>query len=51
MKIISVAKIDKKNYPVWNTQNCNYSCDYKFLLNDGLSLLMSKLSFDSNKFL
>ena len=39
IKIISVAKLDKRNYPIWNTQNSNNSCGYKFLLNDGLSLL------------
>ena len=43
IKIISVAKLDKRNYPVWNTQNSNNSCQYKFLLSDGLSLLMNKL--------
>ena len=51
IKIISVAKLDKRNYPIWNTQNSNNSCEYKFLLSDGLSLLMNKLSFNSNKYL
>ena len=51
MKIISVAKLDKRNYPIWNTQNSNNSCKYKFLLSDGLSRLMSKLSFNFNKYL
>ena len=41
----------KRNYPIWNTQNSNNSCKYKFLLSDGLSLLMNKLSFNSNKYL
>ena len=27
------------------------SCEYKFLLSDGLSFLMNKLSFNSNKYL
>ena len=36
---------------MWNTQNSNNSCEYKFLLSDGLSLLMNKLSFNSNKYL
>ena len=43
---ISVAKLDKRNYPIWNTQNSNNSCDYKFLLGDGLSLLVNELSFN-----
>ena len=51
IKIISVAKLDKKNYPIWNTQNSNNSCDYKLLLSDGLFLLMNKVSFNSNKYL
>ena len=51
IKIISVAKLHKRNYPIWNTQNSNNSCEYKFLLSDGLSLLMNKLSFNSNKYL
>ena len=51
IKIISVAKLDKRNYPIWNTQNSNNSCEYKFLLSDGLSLLMNKLSFNSSKYL
>ena len=51
IKIISVAKFDKRNYPIWNTQNSNNSCKYKFLLSDGLSRLMNKLSFNSNKYL
>ena len=50
MKIISVAKLHKRNYSIWNTQNSNNSCEYKFLLSDGLSLLMNKL-FNSNKYL
>ena len=25
IKIISVAKLDKRNYPIWNTQNNNNS--------------------------
>ena len=48
---MSVAKLDKRNYPIWNTQNSNNSCEYKFLLSDGLSLLLNKLSFNSNKYL
>ena len=32
IKIISVAKLDKINYPIWNPQNSNNSCEYKFLL-------------------
>ena len=32
IKIISVAKLDKRNYPIWNTQNSNNFCEYKFLL-------------------
>ena len=51
IKIISVAKLDKRNYPIWNTQNSSSSCECKFLLSDGLSLLMNKLSFNSNKYL
>ena len=51
IKIISVEKLDKRNYPLWNTQNSNNSCEYKFLLNDGLSLLMNKLCFTSNNYL
>ena len=47
IKIISVAKFDKRNYPIWNTQNSNNSCKYKFLLSDGLSFLMNKLFFIS----
>ena len=50
-KIITLAKLDKRNYPIWNTQNSDNSCEYKFLLSDGLSLLMKKLSFNSNKYL
>ena len=49
--MLSVAKLDKRNYPIRNTQNSNNSCEYKFLLSDGLSLLMNKLSFNSNKYL
>ena len=51
IKIISVVKLNKINYPIWNTQNGNNSCEYKFLLGDGLSVLMNKLSFNSNKYL
>ena len=51
IKIISIAKLDKSNYPIWNAQNSNNSCKYKFLLSDDLSLLMDKLSFNSNKYL
>ena len=51
IKIISVAKLDPRNYPIWNTQNSNNSCEYKFLLSDGVSLLINKLSFNSNKYL
>ena len=40
-----------KRNPIWNTQNSNNSCEYKFLLSDDLSLLMNKLSFNSNKYL
>ena len=50
-KIITLAKLDKRNYPIWNTQNSDNSSEYKFLLSDGLSLLMKKLSFNSNKYL
>ena len=49
--MISVAKPIKINYPLWNNQDSNNSCEYKFLLSDGLSLLMYKLSFDSYKYL
>ena len=41
----------KRNYSIWNTQNSNNSCEYKCLLSDGLSLLMSKPSFNFNKYL
>ena len=51
IKIMSVAKLHNRNYPIWNTQNSNNSCKYKFLLSDGQSLLMNKLSFNSNKYL
>ena len=51
IKIISVAKFDKKHYPMWNTQNSNNSCEYKFSLRNGLYLLMNKLSFNSSKYL
>ena len=51
IKITSVAKLDQRNYPTWNTQNSNKSCEYKFLLSDDLSLLMNILSFNSNKYL
>ena len=43
IKIISVAKLDERNYPIWNTQNSNNSCEYKFLLSDGLSLFKQTL--------
>ena len=49
--MISVAKLDKRNYPIWNTQNSNTSCEFKFLLSDRICLLMNKLSFNSNKYL
>ena len=42
IEITSVAKLEKK-YPIWNTQNSNEFCEYKFLLSDCLSLLMNKL--------
>ena len=48
IKTISLAKLDKKKLSLWNTQNNNNSYKYKFLLSDGLSLLMNKLSFNSN---
>ena len=51
IKIISAAKLDKRNYPIWNAHNSNNSCEYQFLLSDGLSLLMNKLSFNPNKYL
>ena len=51
MNIISVAKLDKKNYPIRNAQNSNNSWEYKFLLSDGLSLLINRLSFNSGKYL
>ena len=38
IKITSVANLNKRNYPIWNTQNSNNSCECKFLLSDGLSL-------------
>ena len=49
IKIISVAKLNKRNYHIWN--NSNNSCEHKFLLSDGLSCLINKLSFNSNKYL
>ena len=48
IKIISVAKLDKRNFPILNTQNSNNSCEYKFLLSDGLSLLMNSLLIPIN---
>ena len=51
IKMIFAAKLDKKNYPIWDTQNSNNSCEYRLLLSDGLSLLMNKLPFNSNKYL
>ena len=48
IKTISLAKLDKKKLCLWNTQNSNNSYKYKLLLSDGLSLLMNKLSFNSN---
>ena len=33
------------------TQSSNNSCEYKFLLSGGWSLLMDKLYFNSNKYL
>ena len=50
IKRISVAKLYEIINPISNTQNSNNSCEYKFLLSDGLSLLMNKLSFNSNKY-
>ena len=41
----------KRKEIIWNIQNSNNSCEYKFLLSDGLSLLMNKLYFNSNKYL
>ena len=41
----------KTSYSIRNTQISNNSCEYKFLSSDGLSLLMNKLSFNSNKYL
>ena len=49
IKIISVAKLDKGNCPILNTQNSNNACENKFVLSDGLPLLMNKLSFNSSK--
>ena len=46
---MSVAKLDKRNYPMWNTRNSSNSCECKFLLSDGLSFLMTKLTFNSSK--
>ena len=51
IKIISIRTLDKRNYPIWNTQNSNNSCEYKFLLSAGLSLLVNKLSFNTNNYL
>ena len=51
IKMIFAAKLDKRNYPIWDTQNSNNSCEYRLLLSDGLSLLMNKLPFNSNKYL
>ena len=31
IKIISIAKLDKRNYPIWNTQNSNNSYEYKYM--------------------
>ena len=41
----------KRNYPIWNAQNSSNSSEYKFLLSEGLSLLVNKLSFNSNRYL
>ena len=51
IKMIFAAKLDKRNYPIWDTQNSNNSCEYRLLLSDGLSLLMNKLPFNPNKYL
>ena len=48
---MSVAKLDKRNYLIRNTQNSNNSWEYKFLLSDSLSLLINRLSFNSSKYL
>ena len=39
------------DYAIWNTQNSNNLHECKFLLNDGLSPLISKLSLNSSKYL
>ena len=46
-----VAKLDKRNHLIRNTQDSNNSWEYKFLLSDGLSLLINRLSFNSSKYL
>ena len=51
IKIIFVAKSNKKKFSLWNTQKSNNSCKNKLLLCDGLSLLINKLCFNFSKYL
>ena len=51
MKLLMQQNQIKANYAIWNTESSNNCCEYKFLLSDGLCLLISKLSFNSSKYL